>query len=256
MYLATIDCGTTNTRIFIVKDEGSVVGRASRKVGVRDTAISGSNAVLKDGIRKTFDEALAGASLSAGDIGMVLSSGMITSEIGLIDIPHLWAPAGLKELADNIVEVADPGVVPLPLPIRFIRGIKNRYNPDTAGMRDVGRLDFMRGEETQVAGLLAARRIALPVTVVILSSHTKFIPIDRERRILGSLTTLSGQIFEAVVQQTFIGKSIGEDPSDPAPASIDGDIVEQGTHDELLAQNGFYADLYNSQWSDAEEEAI
>jgi len=36
----------------------------------------------------------------------------------------------------------------------------------------------------------------------------------------------------------------------------DGDIVEQGTHDELLAQNGFYADLYNSQWSDAEEEAI
>ena len=27
-----------------------------------------------------------------------------------------------------------------------------------------------------------------------------------------------------------------------------GDIVEQGTHDELLAQNGFYADLYNSQF--------
>lgn len=28
----------------------------------------------------------------------------------------------------------------------------------------------------------------------------------------------------------------------------DGDIVEQGTHEELLAQNGFYADLYNSQF--------
>ena len=28
----------------------------------------------------------------------------------------------------------------------------------------------------------------------------------------------------------------------------DGDIVEQGTHDELIAQNGFYADLYNSQF--------
>ncbi len=28
----------------------------------------------------------------------------------------------------------------------------------------------------------------------------------------------------------------------------DGDIVEQGTHQELMAQNGFYAELYNSQF--------
>ena len=27
----------------------------------------------------------------------------------------------------------------------------------------------------------------------------------------------------------------------------DGDIIEQGTHTQLLAQNGFYAELYNSQ---------
>ena len=28
----------------------------------------------------------------------------------------------------------------------------------------------------------------------------------------------------------------------------DGDIIEQGTHDELIAKNGFYAELYNSQF--------
>ena len=32
-----------------------------------------------------------------------------------------------------------------------------------------------------------------------------------------------------------------------------GDIVEQGTHEELLAKGKFYADLYNSQFEEVEE---
>ena len=32
----------------------------------------------------------------------------------------------------------------------------------------------------------------------------------------------------------------------------DGDIIEQGTHQSLLAANGFYASLYNSQFEKAE----
>jgi ATP-binding cassette subfamily B protein len=31
----------------------------------------------------------------------------------------------------------------------------------------------------------------------------------------------------------------------------DGNIVEQGTHKELLTKNGFYASLYNSQFVDS-----
>ena len=35
----------------------------------------------------------------------------------------------------------------------------------------------------------------------------------------------------------------------------DGDIIEQGNHEALMAQNGFYANLYNSQFeSDSDEE--
>jgi len=32
----------------------------------------------------------------------------------------------------------------------------------------------------------------------------------------------------------------------------DGDIVEQGTNEELLAKNGFYASIYNSQFEAAD----
>ena len=30
----------------------------------------------------------------------------------------------------------------------------------------------------------------------------------------------------------------------------DGNIIEQGTHRQLLKQNGFYADLYSSQFAE------
>jgi ATP-binding cassette, subfamily B, multidrug efflux pump len=35
-----------------------------------------------------------------------------------------------------------------------------------------------------------------------------------------------------------------------------GHIVEQGTHDELLARGGAYADLYQSQFGEALAEAV
>ena len=35
----------------------------------------------------------------------------------------------------------------------------------------------------------------------------------------------------------------------------DGDIVEQGNHEELLKKGGFYADLYNSQFEKTTEAA-
>ena len=34
----------------------------------------------------------------------------------------------------------------------------------------------------------------------------------------------------------------------------DGNIIEQGNHEELMAQGGFYADLYNSQFTEDQAE--
>lgn len=34
----------------------------------------------------------------------------------------------------------------------------------------------------------------------------------------------------------------------------DGKIIERGTHDELMAQGGFYKNLYESQWTQTKAE--
>ena len=42
--------------------------------------------------------------------------------------------------------------------------------------------------------------------------------------------------------------SINDKVAKPSTNVNEGDIIEQGTHEELIAKNGFYADLYNSQF--------
>lgn len=226
MYLATIDCGTTNSRVYIHDEHGHIIGKATQKVGVRDTAITGQKETLKIGLKETFIEAVSLAGVNLDEVKLILSSGMITSEIGLIEIPHLWAPAGLEDLARNMVKVQEHSVFPVGIPIYFVRGIKNRYDPATISMKEVGWLDFMRGEETQVAGLLSDPTFTLPATVVFLSSHTKFVPIDQNRMILGSLTTLSGQVFEALTKETSIGKSIKSDDDFQEQDYMDFEVIE------------------------------
>lgn len=66
----------------------------------------------------------------------------------------------------------------------------------------------MRGEETQTAGFLSTYKTKLPAALVFLTSHTKYVAVDEERKIKGSITTLSGQVYEAIVSKTVIGKSV------------------------------------------------
>jgi 2-dehydro-3-deoxygalactonokinase len=211
MYFATIDCGTTNSRVYIVNEKAEILGKAAKKVGVKDTAINGNNEVLKRELKNTFFTALDDANMKLSDIKFIISSGMITSEIGLLEIPHIWAPANINDLAKNIKKVQDTSIFPIDIPIYFIRGIKNKYDPQETTIKDVGRLDFMRGEETQIAGLFYIYDLGLPLTVVVLSSHTKFISIDEYKNVLGSITTVSGQVYEAIIKETFVGKSIRKD---------------------------------------------
>lgn len=210
MNIIIIDCGTTNSRIYIVDSNVHVLYRASMRVGVRDVAVSGSKKVLEEALHALFEQALGETGLRIPDIHCILSSGMISSEIGLQEIPHLWAPCALDDLSSNLQLFCDPSVFPASIPVYFIRGIKNAFDPASLHLQDLDTLDFMRGEETQIAGLLENPGVQVPCCVIVLSSHTKFIVLDAQRTILGSATTLSGQLYDALLKETIVGKSLPE----------------------------------------------
>ena len=220
---AVIDCGTTNTRVYIVDETGKILGQSAGKVGVRDVAVAGENSILKTGLRQVFFAALAESHLQESDIELAIASGMITSEVGLIELVHNVAPCGLGELAANVEVVREEAVTALPVPVVFVRGVKNRPGNDAA-LADLRYLDFMRGEETQMLGLLALKRPELPVNIVMLGSHTKMIHIDGEGRILGSMTSISGEIYESL-STTLIAKSL---------RAVSGEPSVRHTREEIL----------------------
>lgn len=222
---AVIDCGTTMTRIYIINEENNIVASGRKKVGVRDTSITGSRDVLRNGVAELFFEILEENQIQKEAVEFVIASGMITSEIGLMEIPHLVAPIGLKQLADGIVKVQDDEILPIGCPIYFVRGIRNHY-PDNAKARDLRQVDFMRGEEVQCIGAMQSRKIPLPGNIVALSSHTKIMYINEEGQVEASNTTISGQLYEALKSSTNIGKSI---------IDVDGEEAGGYSFEELVS---------------------
>ena len=204
---AVIDCGTTTTRIYIVNEEKKIVASGRTKVGVRDTSITGSRDKLRNGVTELFFKVLKENKITDDQVKFAIASGMITSEIGLIDIPHLVAPVGLEQLADGIQKVKDESVLPIGRPVYFVRGVRNHY-PEKARAQDLRQVDFMRGEEVQCIGVMESRKISYPCNIVALSSHTKIMYINEKRQIEASNTTISGQLYEALKDATNIGKSI------------------------------------------------
>ena len=229
VYYITIDCGTTNSRAYVVDESGRILAKAAKQVGVKDTAETGSRDKLRAGLREIVAQAMEAANIHAGDLKAVLSSGMITSEIGLCEIPHLSTPCRAEDLARSIVRVEESGIIE-GVPVYFVRGIKNamRENAGTPA-HQVGECDFMRGEEVQLVGLMARKDVVLPATAVILSSHTKFNCLDGQGTVLGSLTTLSGQLRAAVLEKTFVGKSVEQwDSAEERPENyFDEEIVRE-----------------------------
>ncbi len=203
MYIITIDTGTTNTRVCAWQDT-RLLAEAARPVGVRDTAISGSTETLMRGVSEAVQDALSQARIPAGEKVVYLSAGMITSNVGLCEIPHLLAPAGLDELAQGMVSAHLPAITDEP--VWFVPGIRNHNAPVT--LDNAEQMDMMRGEETEAIGVLASLDIAGPALIILPGSHSKFVKIDAQNRIEGCVTTIGGEMLDVITRHTILASSL------------------------------------------------
>lgn len=203
MKVITIDTGTTNTRVKLWNGD-QVIASANIEVGVRNTAINGNNQLLKQGVKNAIQQTIAAAGVNEDAIQLLLASGMITSNVGLYELAHLEAPVSIEKLAEGmalrIIEEVSAK------PIWFIPGIKN--NQKTVHIDNCFKMDIMRGEETETFGALEKLNIHGPCVMILTGSHTKFISIDEQNQVVGSVTTLAGELLSVLTKTTILANSL------------------------------------------------
>lgn len=97
--------------------------------------------------------------------------------------------------------------------------------------------------------LTIARAILADNKIMILDEATSSVDTRTETRIQQAMNTLmEGRTSFVIAHRLSTIKD-----ADVILVMKEGDIIEQGTHEELLEKGGFYADLYNSQFEQEEE---
>ncbi len=120
----------------------------------------------------------------------------------------------------------------------FIRRMPNGYNTEISE----GGGNLSQGQKQL---LCIARAMLTNPPILILDEATSSIDTLTEIRVQKAFAQITKGRTSFVVAHRL--STIKE--SDVILVMKDGDVIEQGKHDELLAQNGFYTKLYNSQFA-------
>jgi len=209
-----LDGGTTRTRGWAAVGE-EVIAAERITVGAKDTAREGSSRRLSEAVRHLIRK-VADRCRAEGQPPPALgvAAGMITSPEGLVEVPHVEAPAGTSDLARAAERHELPDVAPLPLV--FVPGI--RSGPAQVDAEAIGASDVMRGEEVLCLGLAARGHLPAGGLILSLGSHWKAVHVDASARVVSSVSTVAGEMLFAVRSRTILASSVprGWPPSLPA----------------------------------------
>lgn len=220
MYVILIDSGTTNTRIRLVDEQSKTVVDALKiEVGVKNAAMDKSSQGLKDAIEQGLKEVLDKNSLGASDVGHIIASGMITSNLGLKEVPHIVAPAEISDFSQGMEKDEIYGI-----PCYFIPGMKNKDIDGSGTLEEIREMDIMRGEEVEVFGLLEQMDVSGEGVIVLPGSHTKFVRVNKDREMVSCFSTLGGELVQAVQSNTILSSSLEDGLID----TLETDHLENG----------------------------
>ena len=185
--LIALDWGTSSLRAYLLGEDGSVVERRHKPWGLLHLPEGGFGAALKG---------VAGDWLGAMPALPLIASGMVGSAQGWREAPYAGCPADAAALAAQLLRFeAWPGVN-----LHIVPGVR------LAGPRP----DVMRGEETQVVGLLALRpALAGRARLVMPGTHSKWVQVQAGG-IVDFHTYMTGELFALLREHSILGRPARE----------------------------------------------
>ena len=234
--------GYTDDRI-IIKDFSAKV-KDGQKIAIVGPTGAGKTTIVKL-LMRFYDLNSGKISIDGYDI-KEFKKGTIRKKLGMV-LQDTWLFSG--SIKDNIKygrpDASDNDVIEAAKAAHihhFIKTLPNGYN-------------MVLNEETsnvsagQKQLLTIARVILADPKILILDEATSSIDTRTEIQIQSAMDNLmKGRTSFIIAHRLSTIKN-----ADLILVMNEGDIVEQGTHDELLARDGFYAKLYNSQFEVEEE---
>lgn len=204
-YIITVDGGTSNTRTYLWTANGQILTQRSQAIGAKTSAINGSNQAWKKAIHNMIERMLTECAVSDNAIQGVYMSGMLTSDLGILEVPHLTAPVCMKNYQEHLIRVHLPEV--FSKEIVLIPGIKNTLS-NAESLDSLRRFDIMRGEETETYALIEQYGAGQNTIYILPGSHNKYVFVDESSTILATSTTLSGELLNSIVNDTIVSSSV------------------------------------------------
>lgn len=201
--LIAVDWGTSRLRMWLVDETGQPIAEQDSDEGI--ARLTGGHAAVFARLTARWPRVPA------------IMAGMVGSRQGWREAPYVPCPATAAAISARLMRFETPDGIP----IAIVPG----------AAVTTGDADVMRGEETQLLGLIAGAP-EFSGTVILPGTHSKWARLDKGT-ILSFRTFMTGELFELLSQKSFLRHSVAERGGDLPASPAFAEAVRRTTVDGL-----------------------